>query len=99
MGSINGSGNIGFTQLHLVDNDDKVKSGSVLGLRSEILISTGYNSDRWYFGISFVNLSIVTQAPIAERSISYDTGMYRFNIVRRFSAKKPIRLLNPGLKR
>jgi hypothetical protein len=97
LGSINGSGNIGFTQLQLVDNEDKLKSGLVFGLRSEILFSTGYNSERWYFGFSFTNMSIVTQAPISERSISYDTGMYRINLVRRFATKKPIRLLNPGL--
>lgn len=99
IGSINGSGNVGFTQLLLVDNENKVKSGLVLGLRSEILISTGYNSDRWYFGVSFINMSVVTQAPIPGRSIRYDTGMYRFNIVRRFATKKPIRLLNPGISR
>jgi hypothetical protein len=97
LASVNGSANIGFTQLLLVDNEDKIKSGSVLGLRSEILFSTGYNSDRWYFGVSFTNLSIVTQAPVSERSISYDTGMYRFNIVRRFATKKPLKILNPGI--
>jgi len=37
------------------------------------------------------------QSPLDERSISYDTGMYRFNIVRRFATKKPIRILNPGM--
>lgn len=99
IGSVNGSGNVGFTQLLLVDNENKVNSGLVLGLRSEILISTGYNSDRWYFGVSFINMSVVTQAPIPGRSIRYDTGMYRFNIVRRFATKKPIRLLNPGISR
>jgi hypothetical protein len=45
-----------------------------------------------------VNLSIATQAPIKERSISYDTGMYRFNLVRRIKNLKPVRILNPGIK-
>jgi len=99
IGAINGSGNVGYTQLLLVDNEDKVKSGLVLGFRAEIFISAGYNSDRWYFGVSFTNMSVVTQAPIPDRTISYDTGMYRFNIVRRFATKKPIRLLNPGISR
>ena len=97
-GSINGSANVGFTQLLLVDNEDKMKSGLVLGFRSEILFSAGYNSASWYFGFSFVNLSIATQAPIDERSISYDTGMYRFNLVRRIKNLRPIKWLNPGIK-
>lgn len=99
VGSVNGSVNIGFTQLLLVDDENKVKSGLVLGLRSDVLFSAGYNSDRWYFGFSFINLSIGTQAPVEDRSISYDTGMYRFNLVRRFGAKKPIKILNPGITR
>jgi hypothetical protein len=99
MGSVNASVNIGFTQLLLVDDVNKVKSGLVFGFRTEILISTGYNSDRWYFGVSFINMSLSTQAPIPDRSISYSTGIYRINLVRRFATKKPIRLLNPLLKR
>jgi hypothetical protein len=99
MGSINGSGIIGFTQLNLVDNVHKVKSKLIFGVRSELILSAGYNSDRWYFGFSFINLSLVTQAPIPERTISYDTGMYRLNIVRRFATKKPIRFLNSGIRR
>lgn len=97
-GSINGSANVGFTQLLLVDNEDKMKSGLVLGFRSEIFFSAGYNSESWYFGFSFMNLSISTQAPVKERSISYDTGMYRFNLVKRIKNLKPVRLLNPGIK-
>ena len=95
MGSLNGSGNVGLTQLLLVDNLNKVKSGLVFGLRGEVMVSTGYNSENWYFGVSFINMSIVTQAPIKDRSISYDTGIYRINLVRRFKTKKPIKLLNP----
>lgn len=97
MGSLNGSVNYGSTQLLLVDNEDKIKSGLVLGLRSDLLISAGYNSDRWYFGISYINMAIVSQAPIEERSISYETGMFRINLVRRIHTDKPIRILNPEL--
>lgn len=98
MGSLNGSGNIGFTRFLLVNSEEKVKSGVVFGLRAEVLLSAGYNSDRWYFGLSFINMSVTNQAPLPDRSINYDTGMFRFNIVRRFATKKPIRILNPGLK-
>jgi hypothetical protein len=98
MGWINGSVNIGFTRLQLVQNENKVKSGSVFGFRSEFLLSAGYNSDRWYFGIALFDMTLTMQAPIDERTISYETGMFRVNIVRRFATKKPIKLLNPGLK-
>jgi hypothetical protein len=97
MGSINGSGTVGFTRLLLMESEDEMKSGLALGWRSELIISAGYNSDRWYFGVSFMNMSMAMQSPLDERSISYDTGMYRFNIVRRFATKKPIRILNPGM--
>ena len=97
MGSLNGSGTIGFTQLSLVENEEKLKSGLVFGFRADLILSAGYNSDRWYYGISYINLALVTQAPIEERSISFETGMFRINIVRRFATKKPIRILNPGI--
>jgi hypothetical protein len=96
LGSINGSVNLGFTQLNLVQNEDKVKSGTVGGLRAEILLSAGYNSDRWYFGVAFFDLSLLTQAPINDRTVSYETGMGRINIVRRFHTHKPIKILNPS---
>jgi hypothetical protein len=95
MGSINGSGSIGFSRLFPVESEEKVKSGLALGIRSELILSTGYNSDRWYFGLSYTNLALETQAPIDERSISYETGIFRINLVRRFATKKPIKLLNP----
>jgi hypothetical protein len=97
LGSINGSINLSYTQLHLVDNEDKIKSGTVAGFRTEFLISAGYNSDRWYYGVSFVDMNLVTQAPIDERTINFETGLFRVYVVRRFATKKPIKLLNPGL--
>lgn len=97
-GSLNGSLNLGFTKLRLLDNADKMKSGPILGFRTEVLISAGYNSSRWYFGVSYVNMNLENQAPIQKCSISYDTGVFRINLVRRFATKKPLKLLNPGYK-
>ena len=95
-GSINGSLNIGFTHLQIDKSEERVKSGPIVGFRNEVLVSAGYNSALWYFGVSYVNMGITNQAPLPDRSISYDTGMFRMNIVRRFETKKPIKLLNPG---
>ena len=97
MGSINGSVSVGFTQLLLEESAEKVKSGGIFGLRSELILSAGYNSDRWYFGFSFINMSVLNQAPVEDMSVTYDTGMYRINLVRRFRTNKPIRILNPDL--
>jgi hypothetical protein len=97
LGSINGSLNLAFTRLHLIESEDEVKSGLVAGLRSDILLSAGYNGDRWYFGISYMDLTIQTQAPINERTVSYNTGQFRINLVKRFATKKPLRLLNPSV--
>jgi hypothetical protein len=98
LGALNGSGNLGFTRFLLVDNEEKIKSGAVFGLRAELLLATGYNSDRWYFGIAYFDMSMTNQAPLQDRTINYDTGMFRFNVVRRFATKKPIKFLNPGYK-
>lgn len=95
MGSLNGSLSIGSTRLLPVDSEEKVKSGLAFGARSELILSGGYNSDKWYFGLAFVNLSLETQAPIDERSIVYETGMFRINLVRRFVTKRPVKILNP----
>lgn len=96
-GSINGSLNIGSTKLILIEEDEEIKSGMILALRTEFMISGGYNSDRWYFGISYVNLALNNQAPLPNCSFSYDTGMFRMNVVRRFATKRPIKLLNPRI--
>jgi hypothetical protein len=40
-------------------------------------------------------MSVSTQSPVPDRSISYSTGIYRINLVRKFATKKPIRVLNP----
>jgi hypothetical protein len=96
-GSINGSLNAGFTRLRVIDEDEKLKSGMILAFRTEFLISGGYNSHRWYFGLSYVNLALTNDAPLSNCSISYDTGMFRMNVVRRIATKKPIKLLNPRI--
>ena len=94
-GSLNGSLSTGFTWFRLLENEEKIKSGMILGLRTEVLVSAGYNSDRWYVGVSYVNMSITNQAHLPNCSTSYDTGMFRINLVRRFATKRPIKLLNP----
>jgi hypothetical protein len=94
--SLNGSGNLGTTQLILPENTNKIKAGIILGFRIETLFSVGYNSERWYFGASYMNMSQTSQSPFPERNITFNTGIMRINIVRRFKTNKPIKILNPG---
>lgn len=96
-GSVNGSLNIGSTKLILMEKEEAIGSGMVLTLRTEFLISGGYNSHRWYVGVSYVNLALSNQAPLPNCSLSFDTGIFRMNLVRRFATKKPIKLLNPKI--
>jgi hypothetical protein len=96
-GSVNGALNAGFTKLQPMNEEEKMKSGLIAGFRTEVLISAGYNSSRWYFGMSYMNMGLTNQAPLPDCSISYDTGMFRMNVVRRFPTRQPIRLLNPGV--
>ena len=94
--SLNGSGNLGTTQLIIHDNTNKIKAIPVVGFRIETIFSAGYNSNSWYFGASYINMSQTSQSPIPGRDISFNTGMMRINIVRRFKTDKPVKILNPG---
>lgn len=96
-GSINGSFNTGYTQLMLLESEHRYKSGINLGYRVEVLVSAGYNSPKHYAGFSYVNMAQQSQAPLPGRTASFNTGMFRINLVRRFTTQKPVRLLNPDL--
>lgn len=76
---------------------EQVKSGVTLNFNTSPRIAFGYNCALWCFDISYNNLSMKNQVPVERAWVQLDTGNFRFNIVRRFHMKKPIRLLNPSL--
>jgi hypothetical protein len=60
-------------------------------------IAIGYNSKRFYAGMSYLGIFLRNQSPVPQTWLGYDTGMFRMNIVYRFRLKKDIRFLSrPG---
>jgi hypothetical protein len=49
----------------------------------------GYNSARYFVGLSVVNLAMRSQTPVGRSTLSYDTGNIRLNFCRRFTVKPP----------
>ncbi len=52
-------------------------------------LALGYNSARYFVGLSVVNLAVRSQTPVGRTSISFDTGNVRLNFCRRFAVKPP----------
>ena len=89
---------LGYSRLHPEGQGAEfIGSGLTLNFTSVPKLSFGYNSKKWCFAISYTNLSQRNQSPTNRDWIQFDTGNFRFNIVRRFTLKKPLRILNPGM--
>jgi hypothetical protein len=73
------------------------ETGWTWNFHSTLRTGIGYNSRRWYIGFSYLNLAVSNQAPVNKGWLKFDTGNIRFNIARRFSLKKQIKILRPDL--
>lgn len=54
----------------------------------------GYNSRKFFVGISYLGIFVRNQSPVPRTWLGYDTGMFRFNIAYRFRLKKDYRILS-----
>jgi hypothetical protein len=82
-------GGVGFgsTRLEVRAADDPIKWG--FQFNNTARLALGYNSARYFVGLSVVNLAVRSQTPVGRTSISFDTGNVRLNFCRRFSVKPP----------
>jgi len=87
----------GYTNLTYDTGNEKGKTGFTWNFHSNLRLGTGYNGRKWYFGFSYLNHAVRNKAPVEKGWLQFDTGNFRFYIVRRFTLKKPIKLLNPQL--
>jgi hypothetical protein len=85
--SLVGGLGLGYTRLEVPDAADPVRWG--WHVNNTARIALGYNSARYFAGLSVVNLGMRSQTPVGRTAISYDTGNIRLNFCRRFTVKPP----------
>ena len=93
--SLTGGTSLAHVTLFSGENDNSKESGIKVGFHSTFKTALGYNHKRFYIGFSYVNLPVISQAPVPKGWIRFGTGNIRFNIVYRFPLKKPIKILDP----
>jgi hypothetical protein len=87
---------LGRNALHYTPTSTSSVSKYTLGLTNSMLVSLGYNNNRYYVGLSYVRLSVTNMVGDGGW-LGYNSGSLRFNVVRRFITKRPIRILRPDL--
>jgi hypothetical protein len=85
---------LGYATVHETEINKKTKGGISVNLNGIIRGSVGYNSHRFYVGFFYLNHIIGNDLPINNLWNTMNTGNFRFNLVYRFSLKKPIKWLN-----
>ena len=86
---------LGSTSVQETDVYDPLKSGVTINLNAVGRSSLGYNSDKFYVGVFYLNQIIGNRLPQEDVWNILNTGNFRFNLVYRFNLKKPIQFLNP----
>lgn len=86
---------LGNTSVHETDMNLVTKSGVTINLNALGRTSLGYNSDKFYVGVFYINQVIGNKLPQENVWNFFNTGNFRFNVVYRFNLAKPIKILNP----
>jgi hypothetical protein len=71
--------------------------GFSVGMTSNLKFSLGYNSNKYYVGVSFVRNSVSQFLGNNGDWMTYWNGDIRFNVVKRFNLKRTIKILRPDL--
>jgi hypothetical protein len=74
-----------------------LSKGISVGLTNNTKISLGFNTRRYYLGASFSRFSMTTMAGSNRDWLSYHTGHFRINLVKRIRLKRSIKILRPDL--
>ncbi len=84
-------------RVHYTPDSYTLSNGISFGLTNTTRISMGYNSPKYYVGLSYSRFSMTTKAGSYSSWFSYDTGHFRINFVKRIHLKRPIKILRPDL--
>jgi hypothetical protein len=95
--SLDGSIALGYDKLFSDVSTMEKKSGWTWNFDATLRLGLGYNSRTIYVGISYVNLTLFNQTAYEHGQLTFNTGNFRFNIIKRFHLKKPVRILNPDM--
>ena len=83
----------GGSWLYTSEESEIDRSGFTLAGNITGRIAIGYNSKRFFVGLSYLGIFVRNQSPIEQTVLGYETGMFRFNLVYRFKLKKDMRIL------
>ena len=90
VGGLSGGGSWIYTSEEgEIDRSGFTVAGNISGR-----VALGYNSKKFFAGVSYLWIFIRNQSPIPQTWLGYDTGMFRFNIVYRFRLKRDLRFLS-----
>ena len=98
--SLSGGVSGGGSWIYTDEEGEPDRSGFTVAGNISGRIAIGYNSKRFFTGISYLWVFVRNQSPVPQTWLGYDTGMFRFNIVYRFRMKKDMRFLTrPGKRK
>ena len=86
-----------YHKVHYSPDSYTLSKGFSVGLTNNTKISLGFNSRRYYLGLSYSRFSMTTMAGSYKDWVAYDTGHIRINFVKRIRLKRPIKVLRPDL--
>ena len=84
---------LGGSSIHIVDQEDYTESGLKVDFTATSRVAFGYNNERLYMGLAFVNLFIRSNSPIDKMWHIYNSGKIRFIIAYRFKLRKNLGFL------
>jgi hypothetical protein len=87
----------GYNQIHYTDSSTTITSKMTVGYCNTSRVSLGYNSKRYFVGLSYSHFLMSNRAPGYGDWYTYGTGYIRLSVVRRFILKRPIIILRPDL--
>ncbi len=87
----------GNNRIHNTANSETYNTGITMGLNNTSRISLGYNNSSYYVGLSLIRFTMYNHVGEDRNWIGYYTGNIRFNVVKRFITKRPIKILRPDL--
>jgi hypothetical protein len=86
-----------YNQLYHTTSSTSPDAGISVGINNLNRISLGFNSPKYYVGLSYVRFSMSNLVGTPGDWVTYSTGNIRFHIVKRFRLKRPITILRPDL--
>jgi hypothetical protein len=86
-----------YHRVHYTPDSYTLSKGLTVGFTNNTKISLGFNSRKYYVGLSYSRFAMSTMTGSYRDWVSCNTAHIRINFVRRFQLKRPIKVLRPDL--